>query len=197
MESLSIKKLADLDASGRDQAVEIFTDAFLRSLQFMSKDQTRLTRALRHAFVGDQFYTAVENGKVLGIFAYSTNRARAFSFDKQIFQKEFGRIKGSFIYKVLHGELGKPLDFNDRQCYFESVATAREARGRGIATLLNNHLIDMLDFDEFILEVVDTNTSAYRLYEKLGYTEIKRKKQRLFPKLAGFNERIYMKRGKG
>lgn len=197
MESLSIKKLADLDASGRDQAVEIFTDGFLRSLQFISKDQTRLARALRHTFVGDQFYTAVENGRILGIFAYSTNRSRAFSFDKRVFQKELGRIKGSFVYAVLYRELGKPLDFNDRQCYFESVATAREARGRGIATLLNNHLIAELDYDEFILEVVDTNTNAYRLYEKLGYTVINRKKQRFFPKLAGFNERIYMKRGKG
>ncbi|WP_353626048.1 hypothetical protein [Bacillus sp. JCM 19041] len=42
-----------------------------------------------------------------------------------------------------------------------------------------------------ILEVVDTNESAYRLYRKLGFLELERKKER-FSKLKGFKERIYM-----
>ena len=47
-----------------------------------------------------------------------------------------------------------------------------------------------MSYNEYILEVVDANTSAIRLYEKLGYVEFARKPA---PKKSGFNYFVYMK----
>jgi len=42
------------------------------------------------------------------------------------------------------------------------------------------------------LEVTDTNITARNIYEKIGFKEFERKKERL-AKIKGFNYRIYMK----
>ena len=194
MDGIVIRNLAELGQDGLRQATEVFVDGFFQSLQFFSKDRARLVRALEHALVKERFFVALMDGKVLGIFAFSAGRLRAFRLDRDVLRKELGWLKGSLFHAFVRQELEKPLGLKDRQCYFEEVATAEAARGKGVATRLHDHLHAVLDFDEYILEVVDTNTAAVRLYEKLGYAEFKRKQQRWFRKQAGFNARIYMKK---
>ncbi|MCK8488852.1 hypothetical protein M0651_16905 [Paenibacillus sp. MBLB2552] len=58
---------------------------------------------------------------------------------------------------------------------------------------MNDELVTRLGYEDYFLEVVDTNTAAIRLYEKLGFVEFRRKPQRCFRKQAGFNARIYMR----
>ncbi|MGG6313874.1 GNAT family N-acetyltransferase [Paenibacillus macerans] len=194
MNEIAIRNLAELEEAGLRQAAEVFVDGFYDSLRFFAADRGKLARALEHALVREQFAVALTEGRVVGIFAFSTGQKRAFRFDKQVLRKELGWLRGGVFYILVRQELEKPLELKERQCYFESVATAEEARGRGIATKLHDHLLLMLDYDEYILEVVDTNSAAIRLYEKLGYTVFKRKPQRWFRKQAGFNARLYMKK---
>ncbi|WP_178075704.1 GNAT family N-acetyltransferase [Paenibacillus oralis] len=194
MNGIAIRNLAELGQDGLRQATEVFVDGFFQSLSYFSKDRARLVRALEHALVKEHFFVALVDGRVLGIFAFSAGRQRAFRLNRDILRKELGWLKGSLFYAFVRQELEKPLGLKDRQCYFEAVATADEAKGKGIATRLHDHLLSVLDYDEYILEVVDTNTAAVRLYEKLGYAEFNRKPQRWFRKQAGFNARIYMKK---
>ena len=44
---------------------------------------------------------------------------------------------------------------------------------------------------EYLLDVIDVNTGALKLYESLGFKVLIRKKQ-IFAKQAGLNECIYM-----
>ncbi|MGZ7440650.1 GNAT family N-acetyltransferase [Paenibacillus sp. TH7-28] len=194
MDGIVIRNLAELGQVGLRQATEVFVDGFFQPLQFFCKDRARLVRALEHALVKERFCVALMDGGVLGIFAFSAGRQRAFRLNPDILRKELGWLKGSLFCAFVRQELEKPLGLKDRQCYFEAVATAEAARGKGVATRLHDHLLSVLDFDEYILEVVDTNTAAVRLYEKLGYAEFKRKPQRWFRKQVGFNARIYMKK---
>lgn len=194
MEEVVIKRLSEMDEAGVEQAADIFADSFYEALRMFSKDRAVLAKAMKHSFVRDRFFAALADGRVVGIFGYSTSEGRAHRFDKRQAQAALGAWKGWLFHTFVRGEMEKPLGLTGRQCYIESVATDRRARGKGIATKLQHHLIEALDCDEFILEVVDTNTNAIRLYEKLGFTVFRKKKQRFFRKQAGFNERWYMRK---
>jgi ribosomal protein S18 acetylase RimI-like enzyme len=54
------------------------------------------------------------------------------------------------------------------------VATAPKFRGQGINYQLIKFIMEQESYAEFVLEVVANNTSAVRLYEKLGFKEFKR-----------------------
>lgn len=193
MSDFVIQNLAEQGDREVAQAAAIFVDGFYNSLRYFSKDREKLASAMVHALVREQFFVALEEGQVLGIFAYSAGQKRAFRFQRAELQKVFGWFKGSLFYSLVRRELEKPLHLAEGQCYFEAVATAKQARGRGVASQLNHELVSRLGYDDYILEVVDTNAAAIRLYERLGYVEFKRKPQRWFRKQAGFNARLYMK----
>jgi ribosomal protein S18 acetylase RimI-like enzyme len=106
-------------------------------------------------------------------------------------QKAFGLIQGGLIYLMMHQQ---PIPIETHQAYIEDIVTAGDARGKGVATKLITHLMNSLPYDEYTLEVVDTNVNAKKLSEKLGFVVFEKKEQRLFKKQAGFNERIYMQK---
>jgi ribosomal protein S18 acetylase RimI-like enzyme len=70
------------------------------------------------------------------------------------------------------------------------VATAAAHRGKGVSFDLLKYIHETMPYSEYILEVADTNASAIRLYEKLGYVEFTRKPAH---KKSGFNDFVYMK----
>jgi ribosomal protein S18 acetylase RimI-like enzyme len=55
-----------------------------------------------------------------------------------------------------------------------------------------NHFFALPQYDEYILEVADTNTAAVKLYEKLGYKEFKRIKEK-HSRISGINYLIYVR----
>lgn len=65
------------------------------------------------------------------------------------------------------------------ECYIDNVAVFPEHRGRGVASALLAALIEKAKLlgGEFIsLEVRPTNTSAVRIYERLGFCTVGRRK---------------------
>jgi len=56
--------------------------------------------------------------------------------------------------------------------------------------------METMPYQDYVLEVVDNNTNAIRLYEKLGFAEIQRIAEK-DAKRAGFGYRVYMKRSGG
>jgi ribosomal protein S18 acetylase RimI-like enzyme len=77
----------------------------------------------------------------------------------------------------------------------EFVATSKKYRGQGVASAIMKYLYTFSEYNEYILEAADTNIPAVKLYEKLGYREIYRKKQK-FGKYIGINYLVYMKYSK-
>ena len=77
----------------------------------------------------------------------------------------------------------------------EFVAVVPEYRGKGIAAGLIKHIFTVTNFQEYILEVADTNTAAVNLYKSLGFSDILRVPQK-HTKQSGINELVYMKKGR-
>jgi ribosomal protein S18 acetylase RimI-like enzyme len=60
------------------------------------------------------------------------------------------------------------------------VATDTAFRGMGISKELQKYVLHVLPYDEFLLEVAESNFRAIRIYEQLGFTVQDRKPQRSF-----------------
>jgi ribosomal protein S18 acetylase RimI-like enzyme len=84
------------------------------------------------------------------------------------------------------------LDYPADTGYIEFVAVAERARRQGIATQLVETVIAQTHYTDFELEVTDVNTPARDCYRKIGFVDVKQKKEK-FGRIKGFRERIYMR----
>ncbi|MDR1894847.1 MAG: GNAT family N-acetyltransferase [Spirochaetales bacterium] len=196
---IEIKRANEIEKGIREKISEIFVQGFGKDLRFFSKDYNILKKALAHIFVLDLFYIALANNEIAGIMACTNMKTFCIQHDKKTFIKHLGLIKGisaDMVFKNYFQKYPKyPVETNEKTASVEFVATSEKYRGQGIASAIMRHLWTFPEYNEYILEVADTNIPAVKLYEKLGYKEIYRKKQK-FSKYAGINYLIYMKYSK-
>lgn len=83
-----------------------------------------------------------------------------------------------FILKREFEEKLYPFEITKGMGMVEFVATSTKYRGQGVASAIMNHIFDSTPYDVYALEVADTNTKAVKLYERLGYSEFIRIKQK-------------------
>lgn len=65
------------------------------------------------------------------------------------------------------------------ECELPDIVVAESYRGKGLGTLLLNesiHKLEALGMDTIFLEVRESNTPARALYNKIGFTEIGKRK---------------------
>lgn len=188
---IHIKRMAEYDLDVRYEAADVFVDGYYKDLSFFTKDKEKLKAAFKNTFCPDVFYLAEMDGRIVGILACATNRQRALHLDKAIMKMGLGFAMGNLAYYLLNKEFNTPLTYPYDTTYIECVATSESARGKGVCTELFRYVMEELPYRQFILEVADTNDTAYRLYKKLGFSEFKRENEK-HPKLRGLNQRIYM-----
>ncbi len=190
MADLSVVRLSELSPVPRAEVSRLFVQAYKDDLQPLCKDLGRWARALEPAFVPERFLVAVRDSKVVGMAAFSVGSHRALRLDARAMRRHLGLLRGSLLYLAMSRSFHKKLKYPPTTAYIEAVATAAEARGQGVATTIFEHL-HALPYQELILDVVDTNTGAKRLYERLGYVEFERHKA---PPGTKYKWQIYMKR---
>jgi ribosomal protein S18 acetylase RimI-like enzyme len=186
----------ELGETAKKRISEIFVDAFGHHLSFFSKDRNKLAKALEHMFVLDVFHVAVIDGEIAGMAACTVNDLHSVKHDRNELRKHFGIYKGTIANVVFKREFQKPIKVGKRTALIKFFATDSRFRGQGVARAIMNHLMDLPQYDAYILEVADTNTRAIRMYEKLGFREFERFKQK-YSRLSGVNYMIYMKYTKG
>lgn len=190
---IEVLKMADLDESIKHEVSRVFIEGYYNELSFFAKDPERLANAFEDAFIAEVFYLALIDGQVVGMLACANNKTRAMRLDPKKLRKALGFFAGSLAYLVLKNEFHRPFQYADDVAYIECVATGITARGQGVATALLNDVLRNLPYTEYILEVVDTNEKAFRIYQKLGFEEFERKPEK-HAKQKGFNARIYMRK---
>lgn len=190
--NIHVCRMTDYNHDVSYEVANVFVDGYYKDLSFFTKDKEMLRNAFKSTFCPDVFYLAVMDGKIAGILACAHNRQRAMCIEKNNMKNHLGFVMGNLAYYLLKSEFNAPLTYPDNTAYIECVATSEAVRGKGVCTALLQHIMQELPYSEFILDVADTNQNAYRLYEKLGFSEFKRKQEK-HPKLKGLNERIYMK----
>ncbi len=177
------------------QISQIFVDGFYQWLHYFSKDKEKLAKAFRHMFNPEVFHIAVENDEVLGITACTDGKTPSVRLQRKELRKHLGFIMGTVTYYVLRQEFEKkqyPFEITSGMGTVEFVAVSSKHRGKGVASAIINHIIRTTSYQEYVLEVADTNSNAVSLYRKLGYEEFLRVAQK-HPEKSGINYLIYMK----
>ncbi len=189
IEVLCAKELGD---TAKKRISEIFVDAFGHHLSFFSKDKNKLAEALEHMFVLDVFHVALIKGEIAGMAACTSSDIHSVNHDRSELRKHFGIYKGTIANVVFKREFQKPVKVGKRTALIEFFATDPKYRRRGVATAIMNHLLSLPQYDEYILEVTNTDPQIIRLYEKLGFKEFERIKQK-YSRLSGLDYMVYMR----
>jgi ribosomal protein S18 acetylase RimI-like enzyme len=101
-------------------------------------------------------------------------------------------VRGALAARILAPQWTSQLDYPADTGYIEFVAVAERGRRQGIATQLVEGVIAQTHYADFELEVTDVNAAARECYRKIGFVDVKRKKEK-FRRIKGFRERIYMR----
>lgn len=190
---MEIKPASDFGDQARMIISRLFVDGFAPYFTYFSQDRDTLAAAFAHMFNVDVFYIAVLDGEPAGMAACNDGWDGSITCDAAEFRRHFGVIKGTIAGILLARELEKPpIESGKGIASVEFVVTATPFRGKGVATALLEHILDKTPFREYILEVADTNTSAIRLYKKLGFREFRRTEEKPGRK-SSVGARIYMK----
>ena len=191
MENLTIIKATETTNSQKD-ITAVFVEGYYDLLSMLYPYKDKLIAALLGGFSESRFYIAYFGGKVVGITACSSNTGRALRLDKDRLCANVGEEVGNFAYDAMKDEFHKPIPYSDDTGYIECVATMPEAQGKGVATKLMKHIMETEPHSKFVLDVVDTNAAARKVYEKLGFEVFDTIKEEN-PEVRGFNERLYMR----
>jgi ribosomal protein S18 acetylase RimI-like enzyme len=196
---MEIRRAVEFSDNIREKISGIFVEAFGKDLKFFSKDRNRMVKAFSHIFVLDYFYVAVIDKQVAGMVVCIDKERYCINHNEKIFREYLGIYKGvaaDIAFKYYFNKYPKyPIEIDSKTGSVEFVATKAEYRKMGVASAIINHIFTFPEYNSYILEVADTNATALRLYEKLGFKEVYRKRLR-FGKQIGINYLLYMKRTK-
>ncbi|MCL2190111.1 MAG: GNAT family N-acetyltransferase [Defluviitaleaceae bacterium] len=195
---MEFAKVTDLPFDARPQVSAIFTEGFYEGgFKHIDRDKAVIARALAHMFILDHFYAAIEGEEILAFIAITDKKPPPIRLDKALLRRELGFIRGSIVHWALVKQLiNRPYPFTVTQDMgsVEFVATAPNHRGKGIAKALLSHVMEerQLPYTKYVLEVIDNNSSAIKLYENLGFKEFTRTKAP--SRFLDFKYLLYMKR---
>lgn len=188
--AITVRSMADYERDVRGEVAEVFVNGYYKELSYFTRDRNMLENAFRTLFSPEVFYVAEVQGIIVGILACSHNGQRAMPVALAPLQDAFGDKTGELAYNVMKNEFNPALPYDDETGYIECVATTEKARGKGVSTALMKHVMSELPYRRYVLEVTDSNQTALRLYQKLGFREFKRISED--SDVKGFDDRIYM-----
>lgn len=157
------------------QAVELFMEGFGHFMTF-SKDDDLKKKLFVDIFHPTFFLCYVEDEKVLGLMGIATNKLRPLKFDKELCKKYFGKTTGAIISTQMNAIFQSKVVKSENELYIDILATAKEARRKGVGTALLNYAFGMKEYKAWSIEVFSKNEPARRLYEKVGFKVDKCKK---------------------
>jgi ribosomal protein S18 acetylase RimI-like enzyme len=146
-------------------------------------------------FVLDYFYIGIIDNEIAGMMVCVDKEHYCINHNRKILIKELGLIKGllaNMIFKKYFNKYPKyPVEIDDKTGSIEFVATNKKCQRMGIASEIMKYIFSLRLYENYILEVADTNEKAFNLYKKLGYKEVHRIKQK-YAKAIGINYLVYM-----
>jgi 8-oxo-dGTP diphosphatase len=194
---LTVRKATENDRAG---IARVIAYAYRREFSTVTKDLEKVARALGHAVQIDRFFVAERGGDVVGTIACTDCTGRAMRASGTELRRHLGLVRGTLFVRSVVPEFSPAsgrypqsrLDYPATAGYIEFVAVAEKVRRQGVATKLVEGVIAQTSYTDYVLEVTDANTPARDCYRKIGFVDIKSKKEK-FGRLKGFRERIYMR----
>ena len=178
-------------AEDLDEVADVLAVGFGQLFHQLTRKEDEIRALLRSLILLENFYVVEVDGRIAGCLALSAEGSRSSQVDSSEFRRIVGLVKGTIGAWVVRRLLTVPYELPEDTAYFEYVTILPEFRRRGLSSSLIMDTVERTEFRRYMLDVTSDNMEAYQLYEKLGFREVKREKER-FAKQAGFEYRIYM-----
>jgi ribosomal protein S18 acetylase RimI-like enzyme len=178
-----------LGESQRSQAGLILYEAFRRKLQPLTGEPARTIPLLSAALNLDMVMGAVQGGRLLGVAGLHSRAAQYARYDLRQSIAEVGLLRGLRAWAMLT-LFGRGAGCPAGELRIAALAVDAAARGQGVGSRLLEAIFAKARADGLAavrLEVVDTNTSARQLYERLGFTVVKTERYPLPRNWLGFS----------
>jgi len=173
---MEIKSAKDVNGNIQEKISKLYVEAFGKDMDAISKSPEKLVKALSHMFVVDDFYVCIIDNEVVGMMACANKETYSIRHDKKVLIKELGLIKGLVANMILKKIFTKPrkypIEIDSKTGSIENVVTNSNYRKKGIAMSLMEYIFTLNMCERYILEVLDTNENAIKLYKKLGFKEV-------------------------
>lgn len=169
-------------------AVDLYDVAFGAKLSIAIPNPVSRRAVLKDGFVPEFSFTALCNNQMLGIAGFKTKKGSLTGGISLGLLKEklgyWGAIRAAIVLTLF--ERNSP----DDQLLMDGICVSSEMRGHGIGTRLLNDLVDYARRERYRslrLDVIDTNPSARRLYERIGFVPVKTEQFPYLKWLFGFS----------
>jgi len=172
---MTIRRAVEND---RDQIAALTVGAFASAFKLLDKNLKLITQSIKDFIIIENFFVA-DQEELIGLIALSNLYSRAFELNIKSLRQNLGFMKGLIAGFFVSRELKPKRALTDTEAFIEIVAVDNRFRGRGIATQILNHIICHTRYEQYYLEVLDTNDAAIRCYKKCGFFEYSRKRESL------------------
>ena len=184
----------------KKQVAKLYYRSFRKKfahLWLFFKDEDQAIGVLVESIRYENGLYALQGNKVLGFIGLERGNNAFLSprFSTLLktfnFPQSFWRFFAYKMYRISKAGL------NHNAIHIDPIAVHSASRGKGVGTKLLNatfKLAKKLDAERIILEVVDTNPKAQKLYENLGFQVIKEQNTKFLTQRVGFQKVFYMEK---
>ena len=189
-----IVKLSEVTQEQFDQAIEVYVESFYDMMsKTITKDRAKLRAIYAECFDPAQVFVYVSEGRVLGFLGWASAGNHSIKPVRRVITKQLGPW-GHFVHWGLN--YYQPKSQGDDHGIVEYLAVDPAARGQRVGAKLLQYLCDNLPYRAYTLETTDENTSAVKLYTRMGFVKLPKKLSPLvrgFAKVFKLGTPIYMK----
>jgi ribosomal protein S18 acetylase RimI-like enzyme len=180
------------------QAAAIFYEAFrekIHRLELFPRSPEQAIRIIERSLDLSSGRCALVDGRVAGVAGWQYGDQRCYRLHWPTLVQEFGWLGAAarmFINRLQDAQAPRPGELR-----VEALAVAPDLRGRGVGTALlaaTEAHARALHLRALLIEAVDTNTGARRLYERFGFVTTRILHFGPFTRRAGFTGAVCMRK---
>lgn len=200
MSTLQVEIVNLLDEAQKREVATLYVQAFslkLSSLWLFTTSEKEAVTVLCQSLCYDNGLYALLEGRVVGFVGLEKGDGFFAPLHYKTLKQSFGLIGGAWryaayrIYRLFHGDIPR------HAVHIDPIVVSGEARGLGIGTKLFEAAYTWAERARrrsIVLEVVDTNPQAKKLYERLGFQTFKEQHTGFLTQNAGFTKVFHMEK---
>ncbi|OMG00477.1 GNAT family N-acetyltransferase [Paenibacillus sp. FSL R7-0337] len=200
MSTLQVEIVDRLDEEQKREVARLYYQAFtlkFSGIWIFSRKEQDIVDVLSRCLHYDKALYAVYEGRVVGFAGLETGVGFFMTLNYRSLRQTFGLLGGAWryaaygIFRLLHGNTPS------NAVHIDPLVVSEQARGLGVGTRLLEAVFAWsreADRSKVLLEVVDTNPLAKKLYERVGFRTFKVQNTRLFSSQAGFHKVLHMEK---
>lgn len=168
-------------------AAQLYEQAFGQKMKVAIVSTAQRLSVLEAAMDGQYAFCAIEHQMLVGLVGIHTSDGSLTGAigARQLFSS-LGLLKALRAIAVF---MFYERTLKDGELLMDGISVHKDYRGRGIGSKLLHNTIDYAknkNFKRIRLDVIDINTNAKRLYERIGFTATKTEKFEFLRGIFGF-----------